>query len=142
MGKSGMLPAWFAKLHPKYKTPSNAILFIGGISAIAPFFGEQVLSWISNTASLSTVIAYSLVAVSFLVLRKKEPDMHRPYKIRNGNLVGGIAVILTMGMMALYLPGMPSGLNIPEWSIIAIWITIGVPMYLTARKKSEGYQQG
>ncbi len=142
MGKSGMLPAWFAKLHPKYKTPSNAILFIGGISAIAPFFGEQVLSWISNTASLSTVIAYSLVAVFFLVLRKKEPDMHRPYKIRNGNLVGGIAVILTMGMMALYLPGMPSGLNIPEWTIIAIWIAIGVPMYLAARRKSEICQQG
>lgn len=133
MGKSRMLPAWFARVHPKYHTPSNAVLFIGGISAIAPLFGKQLLTWISNAASLSTVIAYCLVAVSFLVLRKKEPDMPRPYKIKHGYLVGGIAVALAVGMMALYLPGMPSGLGVPEWIIIAIWIAIGVPMYLKAR---------
>ena len=87
MARGGMLPAWFAQLHPRYKTPGNAILFIGGVSAIAPFFGRQLLSWIANAASLSTVVAYCLVAVSFLVLRKKEPDMPRPYKIRHGRAV-------------------------------------------------------
>lgn len=134
MGESGMLPAWFTKVHPKYNTPSNSVLFIGGASMIAPFFGKQLLTWISNAASLSTVIAYCLVAVSFLVLRKNEPDMVRPYKVKYGNLVGAIAVVLSLGMLMLYLPGMPSGLGKPEWIIVAIWTVLGVGMHIAARK--------
>lgn len=133
MGESGMLPVWFTKVHPKYNTPSNAVLFIGGASMIAPFFGKQLLTWISNAASLSTVIAYCLVAVSFLVLRKNEPDMVRPYKVKNGTLVGTIAVVLSVGMLLLYLPGMPSGLGKPEWIIVAIWTVLGVGMHIAAR---------
>ena len=134
MGESGMLPAWFTRIHPKYNTPSNAVLFIGGASMIAPFFGKQLLTWISNAASFSTVIAYCLVAVSFLVLRKNEPDMVRPYKVRHGKLVGSIAVVLSAGMLLLYLPGMPSGLGRPEWIIVAIWTLLGVGMHIAARK--------
>lgn len=133
MARSGMLPKWFAKVHPRYNTPSNAVLFIGLTSCIAPFFGKVLMSWISNAASLSTVVAYCLVAVSFLVLRKNEPDMPRPYKIKHGRLVGWIAVILSLCMMALYLPGMPSGLGKAEWIIIAIWTALGVPLYLSVR---------
>ncbi len=139
MANTGMLPAWFSKLHPKYQTPSNAVLFIGGISVLAPFFGKQLLTWISNAASLSTVVAYGLVVVSFIVLRKKEPDMPRPYKIKNGYLVGFTALVLCIGMAALYLPGMPSGLNLAEWTIIILLCIIGVPMYLICRKKSPVY---
>lgn len=134
MGESGMLPAWFTKVHPKYNTPSNAVLFIGGASMVAPFFGKQLLTWISNAASLSTVIAYCLVAVSFLVLRKKEPAMVRPYQVKNGNLVGVIAVVLSLVMMMLYLPGMPSGLGKPEWIIVAIWTVLGIGMHICARR--------
>lgn len=134
MGESGMLPAWFTRIHPKYNTPSNAVLFIGGASMIAPFFGKQLLTWISNAASFSTVIAYCLVAVSFLVLRKNEPDMVRPYRVRHGKLVGSIAVVLSAGMLLLYLPGMPSGLGRPEWIIVAIWMALGIGMHIAARK--------
>jgi len=134
MGESGMLPAWFTRIHPKYNTPSNAVLFIGGASMLAPFFGKQLLTWISNAASFSTVIAYCLVAVSFLVLRKNEPDMVRPYRVRHGKLVGSIAAVLSAGMLLLYLPGMPSGLGRPEWIIVAIWTVLGVGMHIAARK--------
>lgn len=138
MGQSGMLPAWFNKLHPKYNTPCNAVLFIGGASMLAPFFGKQLLTWISNAASLSTVIAYCLVAVSFLVLRKKEPGMVRPYRVKHGKVIGAIAVVLSAGMMLLYLPGMPSGLKTPEWILVALWVALGAIMYLMVmRRKSK-----
>lgn len=136
MGESGMLPAWFTKIHPKYNTPSNAVLFIGGASMIAPFFGKQLLSWISNAASFSTVIAYCLVAVSFLVLRKKEPDMVRPYKVKHGQMIGTIAVVLSAGMLLLYMPGMPSGLGKPEWIIVAVWLILGIGMHIAAKKRT------
>lgn len=134
MAESGMLPKWFAKLHPKYNTPSNAIIFIGVVSALGTVFGKQVLSWISNAASLSTVVAYGMVAVSFCVLRKKEPDMPRPYKVKNGMVKGVIAVLLTVLMLVLYLPGMPSGLTKPEWIILAVWTVLGIGMFNAAKK--------
>ena len=43
LARSGMLPAWFGRLHPKYGTPHNSLLFIGALSVLAPFFGEEML---------------------------------------------------------------------------------------------------
>ncbi len=58
MARSGMLPAWFGKLHPKFRTPANALLFIGGLSFIAPpFLGEAMLVWLVDSGSPSIVIA-------------------------------------------------------------------------------------
>ena len=139
MGLSGMLPKWFTYIHPKFKTPSNAVLFIGGLSAITAFFGKQALIWISNAASLSTVVAYGLVAVSFLVLRRTEPDMHRPYKVKNYKVMGTLAITFAAFMFILYMPGMPSCLGKAEWIIILLWVILGVPMYLTARSNSPKY---
>lgn len=139
MGLSGMLPRWFTYIHPKYKTPSNAVLFIGALSAVTAFFGKQALIWISNAASLSTVVAYGLVAVSFLVLRKTEPDMHRPYKVKHYKLMGALAIAFAAFMFILYMPGMPSGLGKPEWFIILFWVILGVPMYLSVRSGSPKY---
>src|SRR5699024_8584058 len=47
MANAGMIPRWFGKLHPRYRTPVNAIIFIGFLSALAPFLGEKALNWIS-----------------------------------------------------------------------------------------------
>lgn len=137
MGESKMIPSWFAKIHQKYKTPSNAVLFLGGISCIAPFFGKVMMTWIANAASLTTVIAYGLTATSFLVLRKKEPELERPYKVRYYKFVGMMAVLLAIGMLSLYLPGMPSGLSKPEWTILAIWTVLGAGMFFQCKRKNR-----
>jgi len=137
MAESKMLPSWFAKIHPQYHTPSNAILFLGFISCAAPFFGKAMMTWISNAASFTTVIAYGLTALSFLVLRKKMPDMKRPYKIRHHRFVGFMAVALAIGMLMLYMPGMPSGLGREEWFILGLWTLFGSVMYGKVRKKSK-----
>ncbi|MEG2578981.1 MAG: APC family permease, partial [Glutamicibacter sp.] len=51
MASSGMLPRWFAYLHPKHRTPSHALLFIGGLSILAPFFGTAMLGWLVDSGS-------------------------------------------------------------------------------------------
>ncbi len=108
LAESKMLPGFLAKLHPKYKTPTNAILLIGVISVVAPFFGRAMMVWLTDAGSFGVVVAYVLVSMSFLVLRFREPDMIRPYKVKCGKIIGGIAVLLSGFMMLLYLPGMPS----------------------------------
>jgi amino acid transporter len=127
MAESKMLPSWLGKLHPTYKTPANAILFIGILSAAAPFFGRKMLVWLVDAGGLSIVISYLLVAVSFVVLRKREPNMARPFRAGKSSLVGVLAVILSLGMAVLYLPGMPAALIWPyEWFIIGGWWLIGI----------------
>src|SRR5699024_11466621 len=92
MARTGMLPAWFAKLHPKYRTPANALYFIGGLSMFAPFFGENMLNWLVESGAPSIIIAYFMVSVIFIVLRGRDPDMPRALRIgrpgRGGEVIG------------------------------------------------------
>ena len=106
MAESHMIPKSFSSLHPKYKTPTNALLLIGLLSLIAPFFGRTMLVWISDAASFACCTAYCMVSLSFIILRKKEPDLHRPYKVKHYRLVGITATVLSGFMVILYLiPG-------------------------------------
>lgn len=131
MACDGMLPAWLGRLHPKYRTPSNAILAIGLLSAAAPFFGRKVLVWIVDSGSFAVVIAYLLVAISFLQLRKNEPDMERPFRLRHGVAIGRLALLGSLGLLLLYLPGSPSALAWPvEWIIVLAWFVLGGLVYL------------
>lgn len=120
MALSGMIPIWFGKLHPKYKTPSNAILFIGVLSMLAPLLGRSALVWIVNAGGLGIVIAYFLVAWSFIRLRKQEPNMPRPFKAGRTPIYGYAALILSLFFIALYMPGFPAALVWPyEWIMVA-----------------------
>ncbi len=135
MAESKMIPGRFAQLHPKYKTPVNALLLIGVLSLAAPFFGRTMLVWISDAASLACCFAYCMVALSFLVLRKKEPDLHRPYKVKHYKLVGIIASVLSGFMVAMYLiPGSGCTLTSQEWIIVGGWALLGLIFYIMCRK--------
>ena len=112
MARHDMLPAWLGRLHPTYRTPSNAILAIGLLSMAAPLFGRVLLVWIVDAGSFAVVIAYILVAVSFLQLRRRQPDMARPFRLRHGVQIGWLALLGSIGLLALYLPGSPSALLI------------------------------
>lgn len=135
LAESKMLPGFLAKLHPKYKTPTNAILLIGVISIIAPFFGRAMMVWLVDAGSFGVVVAYVLVSASFLVLRFREPNMPRPYKVKAGKFVGIIAIALSGFMAVLYFPGMPSGLVIEELIIVGAWICLGSIFYAVAKAK-------
>ncbi|GHB14267.1 APC family permease [Salinicola rhizosphaerae] len=134
LAHSGMLPAFLGRLHPRYKTPTNAIILIGVLSTLAPFFGRPALVWLVDAGGLGIVIAYLFVALSFLILRLREPEMPRPYRIGAGKLVGALAVLLSLGMACLYLPGSPSALTPVEWGIFGVWMIVGLALYGWARR--------
>ncbi len=132
MAESGMLPAWFGILHPKYKTPKNALIFIGGLSILAPIFGRQMLVWLVDAGSISLIIAFIFVAFSFVVLRRNEPDMERPFRTPGGVATGVIAVILAAALGFQFFPGQYAALIWPyEWAIFGGWALAGA--YLITR---------
>ena len=120
----------------KHKTPVNAILLIGALSLAAPFFGRTMLVWISDAASFACCLAYCMVSMSFVILRKKEPDMKRPFKVKHYKFVGITAFILSGFMVIMYLfPGSGSNLAPEEWIIVGGWTVLGVIFYFLCRNR-------
>jgi basic amino acid/polyamine antiporter, APA family len=125
MAEHGMLPRALATLHPRYRTPYVAVIAIGLLTCVAPLFGRPVLIWLINAGSLAVVAGYALVALSFLVLRMREPGLARPYSVRHWRLVGGLAFLLCLALSCLYFPGSPAALNPEEWLICGGWALLG-----------------
>ena len=138
LAHSGHVPAVFGKLHPTYKTPWVGIATIGVLSMIAPLFGKTILVWLINSGSFATTIAFLFVAISFLVLRHREPEMPRPFKVSHPRLVGYGAVTLSLGLIAAFLPWSDSSLQWPEeWLTIVVWSTLGILLLIRYELKAR-----
>jgi amino acid transporter len=138
LARAGMLPGWLGHLHPRFNTPYTAILLIGSFSCISPLFGRQILIWLIDAGGLAVIIAYGMVAVSFLVLRRREPDMPRPFRVAKGTVTGVAALVLSILLLLLYLPGSPAALAWPyEWLICLGWVALGAGFFVWARVSSH-----
>lgn len=136
MGESLMIPKMFGKLG-KHKTPEAAIILCGIACVAAPFFGRGVLVWLVDAASFGCVIAYMFVSISFCILRKKKPEMARPYKVKTGRFVGAMAVLMAGFMTLLYIvpASFSAALVWQEWIVVGIWLALGVFFYFYSKKK-------
>ena len=136
MAESYMIPKFFAKLHPKHKTPVNALILIGILTMLALFAGRKMLVWISDAGNFGCCFAYCMVALSFMILRKKEPDMPRPYKVPCYKFFGTMAVIMSGFMVAMYcIPGSGGNLILQEWLMVLGWSALGVVFYVVCKVK-------
>lgn len=136
MGESLMIPKMFGKLG-KHKTPEAAIILCGIACVVAPFFGRGVLVWLVDAASFGCVIAYMFVSISFCILRKKKPEMARPYKVKAGRFVGVMEVLMAGFMTLLYIvpASFSAALVWQEWIVVGIWLALGVFFYFYSKKK-------
>ncbi len=136
MAESYMIPRTFAKLHPKYKTPVNALYLIGILSVLAPLFGRKMLVWIVDAGNFGCCLAYCMVALSFIILRSKAPDMKRPYKVKHYKFVGVMAVLMSGFMVVMYMiPGSGSTLVVQEWAMAGGWSLLGVVFFIICKLK-------
>lgn len=78
-GKVKFAPAFLGKIHPKFNTPSNALIFNMGIGIIALISGKT--SEIITISVFGALTLYILSMISMLRLRRKQPDLHRPFRV-------------------------------------------------------------
>ncbi|OOB79533.1 MAG: alcohol dehydrogenase [Epulopiscium sp. Nuni2H_MBin001] len=136
MAESYMIPKTFSKLHYKYKTPTAALYLIGGLSILAPFFGRTMLVWLVNAGNFGCCVSYCMVAISFIILRKKNPQMARPYKVKNYIFVGSVAILMSAFMVVMYMiPGSGATLVCQEWIMVGGWCFMGVAFYVFCKSK-------
>ncbi len=138
MARAHMLPTVFAKVNKK-GAPVAAILLVGIITTASPFLGKSALGWFVNAAAFGTVIAYFMVAFSFFILRKKEPELERPFKVNAGVLVGLLAIAVALFMITLYLPiYSPTPLQPIEWCLVGGWVVLGVILFIANKFGENG----
>lgn len=132
MSKDGVLPGWFGKLHSKYKTPSNAILFVLLISVIAPFFGRTALNWIVDMSSTGAAIGYAYTSAAAMKFAKKTGNKFIMFTGALGLLFGIIFCVLLL----VPIPMFNCSLGKESYICLAIWIICGALFYLVSKKKS------
>ncbi|MCE7795259.1 amino acid permease [Sphingobium sufflavum] len=91
MSRDGLLPAVLSKVHPKFHTPHVITVLTGIFVALfSAFFPVGVLADISNSG---TLFAFAMVAIAVMVLRRTDPDRHRPFRTPAVNIIAPIAAI-------------------------------------------------
>jgi amino acid transporter len=100
--------------------------------------GRQALVWLVDAGSFGVVIAYAFVALSFIVLRYREPDMPRPYKVKHWKPTGFAALALSSAILMLFMPFSPAALIWPyEWAIVGGWWIVGLVMMVWTSGRKE-----
>ena len=140
MAESYMIPRPFVKLHKTNKTPTNALYLIGILSVLAPFAGRKMLVWIVDAGNFGCCLAYCMVALSFIILRKRHPEMQRPYKVKHYKFVGAMAVLMSGLMVLMYvIPNSGCSLVWQEWLMAGGWCVLGLffAVYCKAKYKEK-----
>jgi len=119
MSRDGLLPKVFSDIHPKFQTPwrCNLIFMI----FVSLFSGFLPISNLGHMTSIGTLLAFVIVCVGIMVMRKTNPDAPRPYRTPLVPLVPILGVLVCFAMMY--------SLNIETWYRLVIWLAIGLAIY-------------
>ncbi|HVI47510.1 MAG TPA: amino acid permease [Chitinophaga sp.] len=125
MAKDGLLPSFFSDLHSRYKTPwkSNLffLVFVGALAGFVP------ISDLGHMVSIGTLFAFSLVSVGVIILRRTNPEIHRPFRVPWVPVVPLLGIAVCVALMV--------GLPLNSWGRLFIWMLIGIVIYLLYGKK-------
>lgn len=134
MARAKMLPAAFAKIHPKHKTPSVCIIFVMIVCCICPFFGREVIGWVVDMCSVGTAFGYFFTCAGAYILLKKYGDENDTNRIHPVVALGG-CVISVVILLLLIVPGSPAFMAPQSFVALVAWIVLGVIFYFCSRKK-------
>jgi len=130
MAKDGLLPASFAEIHPKFKTPHKTTMVTGFVAILLA--GFLPIGILGELVSIGTLLAFTMVCLGILVLRKTRPELPRPFKtplVPFVPIMGAITCVLQMA----FLP-------IDTWLRLIAWMALGLAIYYGYSKKNAEKQ--
>jgi basic amino acid/polyamine antiporter, APA family len=120
MSRDGLVPPVFARVHPRFRTPHWGTLICG--LSVAVLAGLFPLSILVQLVSVGTFFVFIAVAVSVLVLRRTDPDRHRPFRTPFVPLVPIAGLLICGGLLA--------SIPLRTWAVYGIWVALGISIYL------------
>ncbi|MEP6474677.1 MAG: amino acid permease [Gemmatimonadota bacterium] len=120
MSRDGLLPEPFGRVHPRWRTPHISTVLTGTVVALAA--GLLPIGLLGQLVSMGTLLAFVLVCIGIIILRKTAPDIHRPFRTP---WVPGVPVA-----GALFCLVQMVSLPISTWLRLVIWLAVGLVVYL------------
>jgi APA family basic amino acid/polyamine antiporter len=129
MARDGLLPPVFARVHPRFKTPHVTTILTGVI--VGGFAAVMSIDEMVDLTNIGTLFAFVLVCVGIIILRYKEPDRRRPFRVPFGAWPLPMAGAVSCVFLMYYLP--PT-----SWWRFVAWLLLGLAVYLSySYSKSE-----
>ncbi len=121
MSRDGLLPKVFSDVHPKLRTPWRCNLIF--MVFVSLFSGFLPISRLGHMTSIGTLLAFVIVCIGIMVMRRSRPDLPRPYRTPMVPLVPILGILVCCAMMA--------SLDKDTWYRLVIWLVIGLTIYFT-----------
>jgi APA family basic amino acid/polyamine antiporter len=119
MARDGLLPQWAAKVHPRTGVPYATTLFTGLFVALWSLVGDAGETY--DLTNIGTLFAFMLVSLGVLVLRYKDPDRPRPFRVP---FVWPVCLGSAAGCIFI-MQGLPKS----AWERFGIWLVLGLVLY-------------
>ncbi len=132
MSRDGLLPKMFAQLHPRFNTPSRSNIVLSIF--ISLFAGFVPINVVGEMTSIGTLLAFVMVCLGVLILRKKQPDTPRPFRTPWVPLVPVLGIATCLLMMV--------SLPLDTWIRLIAWLAIGFAVYFAYGKKHSKLRSG
>jgi APA family basic amino acid/polyamine antiporter len=120
MANDGLLPrGMFATIHPRFKTPYKSTLLLGAIASVVAALTP--IEKATKMTSIGTLLAFAMICIAVLVLRKREPNLPRPYKVKFLPFVACAGFVFNVILMF--------SLDKATWFRLIVWGAIGIIIY-------------
>jgi APA family basic amino acid/polyamine antiporter len=119
MANDRLLPRWAARIHPRFKTPHVSTIVTGIVVAIAS--GLTPIATLGTLVSIGTLMAFVIVSIGVIVLRRTRPDLPRPFRMPMVPLLPALSALVALILML--------GLPRATWERLIIWMVIGIVFY-------------
>jgi len=119
MSRDGLLPAIFSRVHKVFRTPDFATWVAGFFVAIPA--GIFDIGTLVNLSNIGTLFAFILVSVAVLILRKRQPDRPRAFRVPFSPWLPIASVVLCFVLMA--------SLTVENWVRFFVWLIVGLLFY-------------
>jgi len=139
MGGHFQLPAFFSRLHRRFKTPSLSLVTFSGISVIIIFLGKK-LTYLADLYNFGAMLAFALAHASLLGLRWREPHLARPFKLKPNIKIAGREYPLTaiLGFLCISAVWVTVVITHPFGRTMGfLWMFAGLGMYYWYRRRSK-----